>query len=109
MLRYAAGGYNCLHQDLYGAIVFPLQFTFMLSRPEADFTGGAFMLVEQRPRAQSRAEAVGIEQGAAILFTTRYRPVRGARGHYRVNVRHGVATVESGRRVTLGIIFHDAK
>ncbi|MGH7842955.1 MAG: 2OG-Fe(II) oxygenase [Candidatus Binataceae bacterium] len=109
MLRYSAGGYNCLHQDLYGEVVFPLQFTFMLSRPAVDFRGGEFLLMEQRPRAQSRGDAIGLEPGAAILFPTRYRPVRGARGCYRVNVRHGVATLEAGTRFTLGIIFHDAK
>jgi hypothetical protein len=108
-LRYEAGGYNCLHQDLYGAIVFPLQFTFMLSQPEVDFSGGDFMLLEQRPRAQSRGDAIRLAQGEAIVFATRYRPVRGTRGYYRVNVKHGVATIEHGRRFTLGIIFHDAK
>ena len=109
LLRYVAGGYNCLHQDLYGAIVFPIQFTIMLSRPGADFDGGEFLLVEQRPRAQSRGEAITLRQGEAILFAARYRPVQGSRGYYRVNVRHGVSRIERGRRVTLGIIFHDAK
>jgi hypothetical protein len=109
MLRYDSGGYNCLHQDLYGAIVFPIQFTIMLSCPEADFSGGEFLLVEQRPRAQSRGEAIGLKQGEAILFATRFRPVQGSRGYYRVNVRHGVSRIERGRRVTLGVIFHDAK
>ena len=109
MLRYAAGGYNCLHQDLYGEMVFPLQFTLMLSDPARDFDGGEFLLVEQRPRAQSRGDAVAIAQGAAILFATRYRPVAGTRGAYRVNVRHGVSRVGRGSRITLGIIFHDAK
>ena len=109
LLRYAAGGYNCLHQDLYGAIVFPIQFTIMLSRPGADFAGGEFLLVEQRPRAQSRGEAIALRQGEAILFATRYRPVHGSRGYYRVNVRHGVSRIERGHRVTLGVIFHDAK
>jgi hypothetical protein len=108
-LRYEAGGYNCLHQDLYGEIVFPLQFTFMLSRPGEDFGGGEFLLMEQRPRAQSRGDAIHLANGEAIVFATRYRPVRGTRGYYRVNVKHGVATVEHGRRFTLGIIFHDAK
>jgi hypothetical protein len=108
MLRYAAGGYNCLHQDLYGDIVFPLQFTLMLSDAACDFAGGEFLLVEQRPRAQSRGDAVALAQGAAILFATRYRPVIGARGAYRVNVRHGVSRVGRGSRMTLGIIFHDA-
>jgi len=109
MLRYSAGGYNCLHQDLYGEIVFPLQFTFMLSRAEADYRGGEFLLMEQRPRAQSRGHAIRLAQGSAILFATRYRPMPGARGYYRVNVRHGVATIDAGERITLGIIFHDAK
>lgn len=108
MLRYTAGGYNCLHQDLYGEVVFPLQFTFMLSA-EVDYRGGEFLLMEQRPRAQSRGHAVRLELGAAILFATRYRPMRSTRGYYRVNVRHGVATVDAGARFTLGIIFHDAK
>jgi len=109
LLRYEAGGYNCMHQDLYGDLAFPLQFTFMLSRYEADYTGGEFLLLEQRARAQSRCDAITLEQGAAILFTTRYRPVKGARGWYRVNVRHGISRVRSGRRFALGIIFHDAK
>jgi hypothetical protein len=109
ILRYTAGGYNCLHQDLYGEIVFPLQFTLMLSDPARDFDGGEFLLVEQRPRAQSRGDAIALQQGGAILFATRYRPVHGIRGVYRVNVRHGVSRVGRGHRMTLGIIFHDAK
>jgi hypothetical protein len=109
MLRYETGGYNCLHQDLYGDVVFPLQFTVMLSRPNHDFAGGEFILVEQRPRAQSRGDAIALQQGEAILFPTRYRPIRGARGWYRINVRHGVSRVSEGRRLTLGIIFQDAK
>jgi uncharacterized protein len=109
MLRYETGGYNCMHQDLYGEVAFPLQFTFMLSRYEVDYTGGEFLLLEQRPRAQSRCDAITLEQGAAILFATRYRPVKGARGFYRVNVRHGISRVQNGRRFALGIIFHDAK
>ncbi len=108
MLRYEAGGYNCLHQDLYGAIVFPFQFAFMLSKPVTDFDGGEFLLVEQRPRAQSRGEAIRLVQGEAILFATQYRPVAGVRGSYRVAVRHGVSTIRRGSRFTLGIIFHDA-
>lgn len=108
MLRYEAGGYNCLHQDLYGAIVFPFQFAFMLSKPDTDFDGGEFLLVEQRPRAQSRGEAIRMAQGGAILFATQYRPVAGVRGFYRANVRHGVSTIRRGSRFTLGIIFHDA-
>lgn len=109
LLRYEAGGYNCMHQDLYGEIAFPLQFTFMLSRYGSDYTGGEFLLLEQRPRAQSRCDAITLEQGAAILFATRYRPVKGPRGFYRVNVRHGISRVRDGRRFALGIIFHDAK
>jgi hypothetical protein len=109
LLRYEAGGYNCLHQDLYGELAFPLQFTFMLSQEGADYTGGEFLLLEQRPRAQSRCDAIVLKQGAALLFATRYRPVKGARGFYRVNVRHGISRVRNGRRFALGIIFHDAK
>jgi uncharacterized protein len=109
LLRYEAGGYNCMHQDLYGEIAFPLQFTFMLSQREREYTGGEFLLLEQRPRAQSRCEAIALEQGAAILFATRYRPAKGVRGSYRVNVRHGISRVRTGRRFALGIIFHDAK
>jgi uncharacterized protein len=109
LLRYETGGYNCMHQDLYGELAFPLQFTFMLSRNGADYTGGEFLLLEQRPRAQSRCEAITLEQGAAIVFATRYRPVQGARGFFRVNVRHGISRVRDGRRFALGIIFHDAK
>ena len=109
LLRYEAGGYNCLHQDLYGDVAFPLQMTCLLSRPGTDFTGGEFLLVEQRPRAQSRGEVVPLEQGQIVIFTTRERPVRGTRGTYRVNLRHGVSRVTSGRRYTLGVIFHDAK
>jgi hypothetical protein len=109
LLRYETGGYNCLHQDLYGEVSFPLQFTFMLSDPRRDFSGGEFLLVEQRPRSQSRGEAVALAQGDAIVFPNRCRPIRGARGWYRVNVRHGVSRICSGTRVTLGVIFHDAK
>jgi len=109
LLRYEAGGYNCMHQDLYGELVFPLQFTFMLSRYGADYTGGEFLLLEQRPRAQSRCEAITLGQGAGVLFATRYRPVKGTRGFYRVNVRHGISRVHNGRRLALGVIFHDAK
>ena len=98
-----------MHQDLYGEIAFPLQFTIMLSRYEADYTGGEFLLLEQRPRAQSRCDAIKLEQGAAIVFATRYRPVKGSRSFYRINVRHGISRVRHGRRFTLGIIFHDAK
>ena len=109
MLHYEAGGYNCLHQDLYGEIAFPLQMVFLLGQPGRDWTGGEFLLVEQQPRAQSKAEVVTASQGQGIIFTTRYRPVKGARGYYRVNLRHGVSRVHSGTRYTLGIIFHDAK
>src|ERR1019366_1756456 len=109
LLHYEAGGYNCLHQDLYGEIAFPLQFTGVLSRRDRDFTGGEFLLVEQRPRAQSRGEAISMDQGEGIIFPNRYRPVAGARGHYRVNVRRGVSTLRSGERYSLGIIFHDAR
>jgi len=109
LLHYTAGGHNCLHQDLYGEVAFPLQLTVFLSRRERDFTGGEFLLVEQRPRAQSRGDALAPEQGEIVIFATRYRPVRGTRGYYRVNMRHGVSTVHSGSRFTLGVIFHDAK
>ncbi|MGH7813004.1 MAG: 2OG-Fe(II) oxygenase [Candidatus Binataceae bacterium] len=108
ILRYEAGGYNCLHQDLYGEIAFPLQFAIVLNRRGGDFEGGEFLLVEQRPRAQSRGFAISLDRGQGIVFANRYRPVRGARGFYRVNVRHGVSTIASGIRHTLGIIFHDA-
>ena len=109
MLHYEAGGYNCLHQDLYGQIAFPLQMTCLLSHPGVDFTGGEFLLVEQRPRAQSRGEVIPLEQGQIVIFATRERPVRGARGAYRVALRHGVSRVTSGLRYTLGVIFHDAE
>jgi hypothetical protein len=109
LLRYEAGGYNCMHQDLYGELAFPLQFTFMLSQYGKDYTGGEFLLLEQRPRAQSKCEAIPLDQGAAVVFATRYRPVKGARRYYRVNVRHGISRVRHGRRFALGIIFHDAK
>lgn len=109
MLHYEAGGYNCLHQDLYGEVSFPLQMVFLLGQAGRDWEGGEFLLVEQQPRAQSKAEVVRADQGQAIIFTTRYRPVRGARGYYRVNLKHGVSRVRSGTRYTLGIIFHDAK
>lgn len=109
MLHYEAGGYNCLHQDLYGEVSFPLQMVFLLGQSGRDWEGGEFILVEQQPRAQSRAEIVRADQGQAIVFTTRYRPLRGTRGYYRVNLKHGVSRVRSGTRYTLGIIFHDAK
>jgi uncharacterized protein len=108
VLKYAAGDYNCLHQDLYGELVFPLQLTVLLSAPDDEFTGGEFLLIEQRPRAQSRGEVVPLRQGEAVIFPVHHRPVLGARGHYRVTMRHGVSRLRSGQRYTLGIIFHDA-
>ena len=109
LLHYEAGGYNCLHQDVYGRLGFPLQLVAFLSRPGRDYTGGEFLLVEQRPRAQSVGEAIVKEQGELVVFTNRFRPARGGRGFYRVGVRHGVSRVRTGRRYTLGIIFHDAE
>ena len=109
LLQYTAGDYNCLHQDLYGEQVFPLQVAILLSRPEADFTGGEFVMTEQRPRMQSRAEVVPLQQGDAVVFAVQHRPVQGTRGTYRVNLRHGISRVRSGRRHTLGVIFHDAR
>ena len=109
LLQYGPGDYNCLHQDLYGEHVFPLQLTILLSDPQRDFTGGEFVLTEQRPRMQSRAEVVPLCKGDAVIFAVRHRPVRGTRGAYRVNLRHGVSRVRSGRRHTAGIIFHDAR
>jgi hypothetical protein len=109
LLRYGAGGYNCLHQDLYGALAFPLQLTCVLGRVGADYTGGEILLVEQRPRAQSRGEVVTLGRGEAVIFPNRWRPVAGTRGTYRVTVRHGVSPVRSGERTSLGVIFHDAE
>jgi hypothetical protein len=109
LLQYAAGDYNCLHQDLYGEHVFPLQVAVLLSQPGEQFTGGEFVLTEQRPRLQSRAEVVHLCQGDAVIFAVHHRPVEGVRGHYRVNMRHGVSRIRSGHRHTLGVIFHDAK
>ena len=108
LLRYGKDGFNCLHQDLYGDLVFPLQIVTLLSDPGVDFTGGEFMLVEQRPRAQSRGEVVRPRQGDAVIVPVRERPVRGTRGYHRVTMRHGVSRILSGSRHTLGIIFHDA-
>lgn len=109
LLQYGADDYNCLHQDLYGEHVFPLQVAILLSEPGTDFTGGEFVLAEQRPRMQSRPEVVPLRQGDAVIFAVHHRPVQGTRGTYRVNLRHGVSRVRSGHRHTLGIIFHDAK
>jgi hypothetical protein len=109
LLRYGAGDYNCLHQDLYGEHVFPLQVVILLSQPDKDFTGGEFVLTEQRPRMQSRAEVVPLKRGDAAVFAVHHRPAQGTRGFYRVNMRHGVSRLTSGRRHTAGIIFHDAK
>ncbi len=109
LLKYGAGDYNCLHQDLYGEHVFPLQLTVLLSTPGRDFEGGEFVLTEQRPRMQSRAEVVPLQQGEAVIFPVHHRPVRGTRGVYRVNMRHGVSRLRHGNRFTLGVIFHDAR
>lgn len=109
LLKYEAGDYNCLHRDLYGELVFPLQATLLLSEPDEDFTGGEFVLTEQRPRMQSRAAVVRLARGEAVIFAVNERPVAGSRGTYRVALRHGVSVVRSGRRFTLGVIFHDAR
>jgi hypothetical protein len=109
LLRYGEGDYNCLHQDLYGELAFPLQVAFLLSRPGEDFAGGEFVLTEQRPRMQSRAEVVPLQQGEGVIFAVNQRPVEGGRGAYRVAMRHGVSRLRSGERFTLGVIFHDAK
>ena len=108
LLQYGPGDFNCLHQDLYGALAFPLQVAILLSEPGEDFTGGEFVLTEQRPRMQSRAEVVPLRKGDAVIFAVHNRPVRGTKGYYRVNLRHGVSRLRSGRRHTVGIIFHDA-
>jgi hypothetical protein len=108
LLRYGPGGFNCLHQDLYGDLVFPLQVAVLLNEPGADFTGGEFIMVEQRPRAQSRPIVVPLRLGEAVVFPVHHRPGLGARGPYRLTMRHGVSRIHSGRRHTLGLIFHDA-
>ena len=108
VLKYGPGDYNCLHQDLYGELVFPLQATVLLSQPTEEFAGGEFLLIEQRPRRQSRGEVVPLRQGDAVIFPVNHRPVTGARGYYRATMRHGVSRLHSGQRFTLGVIFHDA-
>jgi hypothetical protein len=108
MLRYEHSGYNCMHQDIYGALVFPLQVTIALGRHDADYSGGEFLLLEDRPRAQARCTAITLERGQAIIFPSSFRPLQGQRGYYRARMRHGVSTVRSGLRYTLGIIFHNA-
>lgn len=108
ILQYGEGDYNCLHQDLYGEHVFPIQVAVLLSEPDRDFTGGEFVLTEQRPRAQSRVMVIPLRQGDAVAFAVNHRPVNGTRGSYRVTLRHGVSALRSGRRHTLGVIFHDA-
>jgi hypothetical protein len=109
ILKYGVDDYNCLHQDIYGEHIFPLQVAFLLSKPNDEFTGGEFTLTEQRPRMQSRVEVVPLEQGMGVIFPVHHRPVKGTRGTYRVNMRHGVSRVRSGQRFTMGVIFHDAK
>jgi hypothetical protein len=109
ILKYEAGGYNCLHQDLYGKIFFPFQVVFALNQRETDYTGGEFLLMEQRPRAQSRGHVITLEQGEGLIIPTNNRPVPGTRGYYKTTLRHGVSTITTGTRYSLGIIFHDAK
>jgi uncharacterized protein len=108
MLRYEAGGYNCMHQDIYGEVVFPLQVTVMLSRREIDYGGGEFLLLEDRPRAQARCSAITLERGEAVIFPSIFRPMRGVRGYYRARMRHGISPLRAGLRYALGIIFHNA-
>jgi uncharacterized protein len=108
LLKYQAGDFNCLHQDLYGEISFPLQMAIVLSQPEQDFSGGEFVLVEQKPRTQSRVHVLPLQQGEAVIFAVSHRPVKGSRGFYRVNMKHGVSVIHSGDRYCLGVIFHDA-
>jgi uncharacterized protein len=108
LLQYVSGDFNCLHQDLYGDLAFPVQVAILLSEPRVDFTGGEFVLTEQRPRMQSRAEVVPLRQGDAVAFAVHNRPVQGSKGNYRVNLRHGASRIRSGMRHTVGIIFHDA-
>jgi uncharacterized protein len=109
LLKYGPGDYNCLHQDLYGANVFPLQVAILLSAPQSEFEGGEFVVVEQRPRMQSRAEVISLSQGQAVVFAVHHRPVQGIKGTYRVTLRHGVSRIRAGERYTLGIIFHDGQ
>ncbi|EJL06688.1 MULTISPECIES: 2OG-Fe(II) oxygenase [Pseudomonas] len=109
LLQYGPQDYNCLHQDVYGDNVFPLQVAILLSQPGSDFSGGEFVITEQRPRMQSRPQVIGLKQGDALIFAVHHRPVPGVRGHYRVTLRHGVSRLHSGRRHTLGVIFHDAQ
>lgn len=109
LLHYETGDFNCLHQDLYGAVAFPLQMTCFLNEPGVDYAGGEFALVEQQPRAQSKVEVIAPKRGEFVIFTTRYRPVKGTRGYYRTNIRHGVSPLRRGMRFTLGVIFHDAE
>jgi len=109
LLHYESGDFNCLHQDVYGAVAFPLQLTCFLSRPGGDYEGGEFVIVEQQPRAQSKAEVIIAQQGQVLIFATRYRPVKGSRGFYRATLRHGVSRLKCGVRFTLGVIYHDAQ
>ncbi len=109
LLHYESGDFNCLHQDVYGAIAFPLQLTCFLSQPGADYEGGEFVIVEQQPRAQSKAEVITAQQGQILIFATRYRPVKGSRGFYRVSLQHGVSRLKRGVRFTLGVIYHDSQ